>query len=168
MGNSKFAQAQYLIECGLSLLPKDKKKKLHATFYMCWGKVYYELLRYCSNLLKAKADINKELEEQMNAKTVLFNEISTEYTNLKIAKNYDEVKTIFRIGNTQYKKALAYFVLDGFVTEHVTIILDINGMYKILQGLEETKSKQFGIAERRQELIEPIVKAINPKAYIGL
>jgi hypothetical protein len=35
--------------------------------------------------------------------------------------NIEEAKQAFRIGNTLYKKALDKFILDGYVTEHITI-----------------------------------------------
>lgn len=38
---------------------------------------------------------------------------------IEVKKDFDEVKSIFRQANTQFKKALSYFVLDGFVTEHI-------------------------------------------------
>ena len=33
----------------------------------------------------------------------------------------DDAKTLFKLANTQYKKSMEYYVLDGYVTEHVTI-----------------------------------------------
>jgi hypothetical protein len=41
--------------------------------------------------------------------------------DFKIAKTEEEIKSIFRQGNTQFKKSLEYFVLDGYVTEHCQI-----------------------------------------------
>lgn len=41
-----------------------------------------------------------------------------EVTNLK---DLDDSKTLFRLANTQFKRALDYYILDGFVTEHVQI-----------------------------------------------
>ena len=34
-------------------------------------------------------------------------------------KDIEDAKTLFRLSNTQFKRALDYFVLDGYVTEHV-------------------------------------------------
>ena len=36
-------------------------------------------------------------------------------------KNLDGAKTLFRLANTQFKRALEWYVLDGFVTENVLI-----------------------------------------------
>jgi hypothetical protein len=35
--------------------------------------------------------------------------------------NLNDAKTFFRLANTQFKKALDFYLLDGFVTENVTI-----------------------------------------------
>ena len=34
-------------------------------------------------------------------------------------KSIEDAKTLFRLANTQFKRSLEYFVLDGYVTEHV-------------------------------------------------
>jgi KIF-1 binding protein C terminal len=39
--------------------------------------------------------------------------------SIKDFKDIEDAKTLFRLGNTQFKRALEYFKLDGHVTEHV-------------------------------------------------
>ena len=43
------------------------------------------------------------------------------WPEIKSVKSEEDAKTLFRLANTQYKRALEYFVLDGFVTENVLI-----------------------------------------------
>jgi KIF-1 binding protein C terminal len=40
-------------------------------------------------------------------------------TNIPDLKDIEDAKSLFRLANTQFKRALDYFVLDGYVTEHV-------------------------------------------------
>ncbi len=54
-----------------------------------------------------------------NRNTLRFEGINIELKQVTIKKDIEEVKSIFRQANTQFKKALEYFVLDGFVTEHI-------------------------------------------------
>ena len=49
----------------------------------------------------------------------------------------EEAKTMFRLANTQYKRALERFVLDGFVTENVTIKQGMSQMYRALAKIEQ-------------------------------
>jgi len=37
---------------------------------------------------------------------------------------------VFKLGNTQYQKALKYFVCDGYVTEHYRIQTGVQKLYK--------------------------------------
>jgi len=43
------------------------------------------------------------------------------WPEIKDIKSMDDGKTLFKLANTQYKKSMDYYVLDGYVTEHVTI-----------------------------------------------
>lgn len=72
---------------------------------------------------------------------------------------------MFRIANTQFKRSLEYFVLDGYVTEHIQMKQDVSKLYKLLSQLESDKDRFIAMQERRKEMLEPITKEINPKAY---
>lgn len=60
---------------------------------------------------------------------------------------------------------MEYFVLDGYVTEYIQMIEDIQNMYKHMMQIEENRSRKFGMMEKRIELVEPILLQLNPKAY---
>jgi hypothetical protein len=42
---------------------------------------------------------------------------------------------------------------------------DVSKLYKLLSSLESDKDRFIAMQERRRELLEPITKDINPKAY---
>ncbi|EGR30687.1 kif1 binding protein, putative [Ichthyophthirius multifiliis] len=88
------------------------------------------------------------------------------FVNLKVPQNVEDAKSIFRQANTQYKRALEHFVLNGFVTEHVQIVQDQSKLYKNIIQLEDNIGKIVTILEKRAELLEPIYNELNPKAYI--
>jgi hypothetical protein len=50
-----------------------------------------------------------------------FPELDMVWPEIKTMKGMSDAKTLFRLSNTQYKKALEYYVLDGYVTENVQI-----------------------------------------------
>lgn len=77
----------------------------------------------------------------------------------------EQAKFLFRLGNTQFKKALDFFVLDGYVTEHSRINKDISDLYKHVTLLEENKPRVYAMYERRRDLLQPIVDCINPESY---
>ena len=59
------------------------------------------------------------MTEVYNRMIVKFEGVNLSIPDLKVISTEDEAKSIFRQSNTYFKKALEYFVLDGFVTEHI-------------------------------------------------
>ena len=45
------------------------------------------------------------------------------------------------------------FVLDGFVTENVNMLLDINKLYSFLGRLEESHKRRLQMLTRRRKLL---------------
>ena len=41
------------------------------------------------------------------------------WPEIKNLAGMEDAKTLFKLSNTQYKKAMEYYLLDGYVTEHV-------------------------------------------------
>lgn len=58
------------------------------------------------------------------------------WPEIKSVKSDEDAKTLFRLANTQFKRALEYFVLDGFVTENVLIKQGQSALYKHLCKIE--------------------------------
>ena len=58
------------------------------------------------------------------------------WPEIKSLKSIEDAKTLFKLANTQFKKAMDYYVLDGYVTENVTIKQGICALYKSLSRIE--------------------------------
>lgn len=58
--------------------------------------------------------------EEINKKFVEFTTLSLNWPEVKDLNGLEDAKTLFRLANTQFKRALEFYILDGFVTEHVT------------------------------------------------
>lgn len=76
------------------------------------------------------------LVDKVSEKFIEFPELEMNWPEIKQMNNLDDGKTLFRLANTQFKKALDYYILDGFVTEHVHIKQGISMCYKLLVKLE--------------------------------
>jgi hypothetical protein len=63
---------------------------------------------------------------------LLFPGFQQAFPQVKLATNLEECKSLFRKANTQYKKALEVFPLDGYVTEHIDILFLISKLYHSL------------------------------------
>jgi uncharacterized protein YdaL len=63
---------------------------------------------------------NKELiPEVVNKKFLEFPDLSLKMPEIKDINDIEQAKLLFRLANTQFKKAMDFYVLDGFVTEHL-------------------------------------------------
>jgi hypothetical protein len=60
---------------------------------------------------------------------------------------------LFRQANTQFKKALDVFVLDGYVTEHIEILFSQSRLYKSLAVLEKSPERKMSMLEKRREML---------------
>lgn len=56
-------------------------------------------------------------------------------------------------------------MLDGYVTEHVDILFSQSKLYKSLCLIDESLERVAGMLEKRRDLLIPLYKELNPKAY---
>ena len=56
--------------------------------------------------------------------------------------------------------------MDGYVTDHIKITQTISQLYKYLILFESDNSRIYSMEDRRINLLEPMVKAINHKVYV--
>lgn len=170
MENQHFAQAEYILISAISLLPEEptKKKKLRASLQMQLGKYFLERLRFAVKQTREQFWIteNEELSAIVNRRIFTFNNLTIVWPKIEDIRDIEQAKLLFRLANTQFKKAFEYYVLDGFVSEHIAISREISQLYKYLTFFETDNSRIFAMLDRRIALLEPIIKQINPKAYI--
>lgn len=57
--------------------------------------------------------------DMVSKKFVEFPELELKWPEIKNVTGMEDAKTLFRLANTQFKKAVDHYVLDGYVTEHV-------------------------------------------------
>ena len=170
MESQNFAQTEYILFCAMSLLPKDPeaKKKLRAAVQAQLGKYYLERLKLALLLKRKNVKIADEenLKKLLNSQKFVIKNLDIKFPEIKDVIDLEEAKKIFRLGNTQLKKALKVFVLDGFVTDHIKITQNISQLYKYLIFFENDNGRIFAMEERRINMLEPIYKAINHKVYV--
>ena len=169
--SQNFAQTEYILRCALSLIPEDKtqKKKLRASVQAQLGKYYLERLKLALLLMRKNTSIanEKNLEEMINKKKFIIENLrEVKFPEIKDIQNLEEAKSLFRKGNTQLKRALNIFVMDGYVTDHIKITQTISQLYKYLIFFETDNARIFSMEDRRINLLEPIYKAINHKVYV--
>lgn len=168
--NQHFAQAEYILISALSLLPEnlEKKKRMRAILQNQLGKYFLSRIQFAVKQTNDQQWIcdNEELFSIVNKRIVTFSTLNIIWPKVEDVKDVEQAKQLFRLANTQFKKSLEYFVLDGFVTEHINIKREISQLYKHLTFFEKENSRIFAMLDRRVELLEPLISQINEKVYI--
>ena len=99
---------------------------------MTLGKVHLEMLNFCTS-----CQVEDKHLKIANESIVTFEGIGVEFPSTTISNEMSVCKSLFKKANTQFKRSMKTFVLDGFVTEHVNMLLDINKLYKFLGRIEK-------------------------------
>ena len=103
--------------------------------------------------------------DKISERFVEFPELDMKWPEIAQCKTIDDAKTLFRLANTQYKRALERFVLDGFVSEHVVIKQGISQLYRSLTRIETDASRATLMQQRRIEMLEFLAGELNPNTY---
>lgn len=169
-----FSESMYIIFTALRVLPDSKEyEEMQASLHIMMGNILFAFFEYNSILIRTgveerKDEEVKELEDFINSKELEFEENMVSFPVNKIYRNLNDIKTLFKMAMTEYKKALSIFVLDGYVTEHANILKQMSRLYLSISKLETKKSRIYAMNKRRAEMVEPLYKEISPKHYINL
>jgi len=81
---------------------------------------------------------------------------------------FEGAREVFNLAMQRYRVALQYYVLDGFVTEHIDILIDLSQLYKHVSHFESDSHRQCVMHRKRAKPLEPILETLNPKAFEAL
>ena len=169
MENQHFAQAEYILISAMSLLPDDvsKKKKLRAALQNQLGKYFLERLKFAVLRLKDNNLIsdNDNIFNTVNKKIFTFNTLNIVWPQIKDVINIEQAKSLFRIANTQFKKALNIYTIENYPLEYIQICQNISQLYKYLISFEFDYNRIFAMEERRINILKPILDKIDHKEY---
>lgn len=146
---------------------EEESQELRAMLQSQIGRYYLQRLKFGIDLYKKGLTIGTEgpLFDTVHKQFIEFPSLNLKWPTVTDITDIEQAKFLFRLGNTQFKKALEFYVLDGYVTEHARIKKDVSDLYKHITMLETNQARIYAMYERRRDLLEPIVDEINPEAY---
>jgi KIF-binding protein len=165
-GSKYYAQAQYILMLALKVIPEGKKHKLRATVQIAIGNLIADLLEFGCERINHK-DVKEGDSIIVGKQIMLFPEFDQAFPKVVLPEDIEACKSLFRQANTQFKKALEVFVLDGYVTEHIEVLFSQSRLYRSLALLETKAERKASMLDKRREMLEPLLKELNPKAYPG-
>lgn len=162
--NHYYNQAFYTLQCGFQVIPVGKKRKLRATLHMQTGRCLAALMEHAVSISTQQTQISPQITSQV----LLFEPLSVPWPSLNPPQDLNSAKDLFKQAFSHLKTALEFFVIDGYVTEHIELKRDMSGLYKHLCVFEPSNVKVTAMLERRLEMLEGFTREINKQAYARL
>jgi hypothetical protein len=78
---------------------------------------------------------------------------------------FDDARIVFLRASSRLEQSKKYYVLDGFVTDHVTLLQENSKLYHSLSSFEKDFKRKTAMEARRIDLLDPIIKALNKISY---
>lgn len=79
--------------------------------------------------------------------------------------DYNDARLVFLNIQKWLDQAKTYYTLDEHASEHVQIVQEMALMYKYLSFFEESEDRKAKMHKRRIDLLEDVVKKLNPRYY---
>ena len=81
-------------------------------------------------------------------------------------RNFESALAVFRRARAEFVKALEFYVLDGYVTDHITLQQEISKLYHNIAAFETSPKRIVAMEKRRVLLLSPLAAEINPEHYV--
>jgi hypothetical protein len=82
--------------------------------------------------------------------------------------DYDQARQVFLFGMEKLTSAKSYYILDGFVTDHVELCQDTSQLYSKLVFFEGNLDRKCKMHKRRIDLLSSLLKEISEEHYLYL
>ncbi|KAL0479969.1 hypothetical protein AKO1_000662, partial [Acrasis kona] len=80
-------------------------------------------------------------------------------------RTFEEALSVFKKGKKAAENSLKYYVLDGFVTEHIANLENLSHMYKLIAFFEPDIDRKCAMQKRRADLLSSILNQLNVEIY---
>ena len=86
-----------------------------------------------------------------------------------VPRDVATARAVFNQAARRFRAALARYKLDGFVTEHCDVVLDVARLHKHLAFFEESNPRRYNSLQRRRvERVERVAAELSRDKYPGL
>jgi tetratricopeptide (TPR) repeat protein len=161
----RWFQALYVINAAETLLKKQMDEQRIAEIALFRAKFYSEYLESQHSKNGYVPSISEEVEE-FNGLTL---DDECPRPNLSPLVTDLQIDSWVSEAGQWFDKALSYFLLEGFTTEHVSIVLERDTMWSTStqMGSNDRKRKK-SILKRRASHLEPLVLTLSPNHFFSL
>ncbi|XP_038214477.1 KIF-binding protein-like [Zerene cesonia] len=166
------------------LAKKEQLKHRSADVARCWAKYCIllmtasktRLMNDAETMSEAVTDMsNLQLEDNENIcggdiKNLIFPDLDvTKYENKigdKFILTYQDAREVFLSCQSWLNKAKEYYKLDSLASDYIELIQDSSQSYAYLAFFEEDDERRSKMHKRRIDMLEDLIKEINPTYYL--
>lgn len=172
--HADFATAEYCLVAAEAMsrrMQEGMPDELQANLHVKWGSM---LLQQLATSHRQHVDGHEPASTPPVPVQIEFNALDlpplSDFTSTgsKLAASFNEARDIFNRALPQFKAALEYFQLDGWVTEYVDIKMDVCNLYRCLAGFEADSHRRCAMHKQRIKQLEPLCGQLNEDVYQGL
>eukprot|EP00002_Diphylleia_rotans_P037690 TRINITY_DN8446_c0_g1_i6.p1 TRINITY_DN8446_c0_g1~~TRINITY_DN8446_c0_g1_i6.p1 ORF type:complete len:637 (-),score=143.36 TRINITY_DN8446_c0_g1_i6:114-2024(-) len=177
-----FAFAEHCLLAVERNLPRDVDDSHKANLNILWARYFLGLLKLSRHRLVAgESPIHPTSEgssstDQLSASDEdicleslsMMPSLSPPKSVITLASTYEEARLLFLKGSDYCTKAKEHYPLNGFVTDHVSIVQDMSSLYRNLVFFESDMERKIKMHRRRLGLLEPLLEQLNPAYYLDI
>ncbi|KAN0055616.1 hypothetical protein ACTA71_008732 [Dictyostelium dimigraforme] len=157
------------IQGGLSSIKLEKEKEEEDKLFdenQIKKEKMLDLISFNKRSLNIEKPLFTELGNQLLDK--IYNHSTfTSPIDLIVVKDQPSARDIFLKSQHFFNKAKKYYKLDGFVSQHIKILFDQINLFEYLNMFETNAGRKVGIHKKKIELIEPLLKELNPTYFLS-
>ncbi|KAL0267502.1 UNVERIFIED_CONTAM: hypothetical protein PYX00_009754 [Menopon gallinae] len=149
---------------------KEELRHRSADVSRCWAKYGIFLLEYSTNKLCSPQSEKEKETEDGDLKDLWFTSLDlSKYENEVLACElvmYEDARQTFLFTQRHLNKAKEYYSLECHASDHVQVVQDHSQLFKHLTAFENDEDKQCKMIKRRIDLLQDVLKELNPKYYL--
>ena len=151
---------------------REEFKHRSSDISRCWAKYGIFILEHSKNCLADDRKSEGKNDDDKNLEKLLFDNLNlAEYENQITDTDvilFEDAREVFLFTQKHLKKAKEYYSLEERASDHVQVVQDHSQLFRHLTAFEENEERQCKMMKKRIELLETVLKELNPKYYLDV
>lgn len=136
----------------------------------CWAKYGIFILEYSKDRLNESSEElpkpKNERLEQLAFDSLDLTAYENEVTDTEVVL-FEDAREVFLFTQKHLNKAKEYYSLEDRASDNIQIVQDHSHLFKHLQCFEQDEERQCKMMRRRINMLEAVLKELNPKYYLN-
>lgn len=148
----------------------EKIEQTKADMARCWIKYCIALLKYSQQLKEEDGAQNVLKAREDDFKPFVGVDVSAIESGVPYSPidNFDAARNLFLFGQKCVENAKRFFTLEWHATDNISVVQDHSQLFKHLIFFEPGLERKCRMFKRRTDMLESLLKELNPQHYLLL